>query len=631
MSVHVSGGDQGNPGLTFNGMLTDGLYLSTPGVEGQDGIGHAISASGKTTIGGTTLFFTPDAGMAYQAPLNDNDHVPASPLAGSFYFNTFSSTFQFYDGASWNSLLLFPETVINLGLIVFGENNLIADSLMPEQTYGLYTYKVFKLGDGTASAPSYGFDTGMDNPGMYLSGSGELCFSYNDLLRASFGDGSSKGIETFNCDVTCEEVLTLNGTSRIFASDGAAGNPSYTNSSRKSGFFYTAGGLTLCGSVAGARVFQVSSVIWFDTDLALVNEFEGSADFSGSTSSGQFLVNMPSSGYAAVHHSGHNTTGFYFDIDGFGNIHSGIICGGVLALSIWNYGDSRVGMDQVVVGDSTSKYLRFRNDIVLASGGSTSEPFITFGESDIGISYIQVGSDKYFNFNVDNSVVLNFYFYCASIGVLYVGYEAVLDEPAVYTLSSLAINTLSSDGSMEVGASQGMFFSGISPGTISYDLKLDDPGTELFMPVSSIKHKYNITDIAVDYKSIFNLTPVSFTYTNGGRRSFGFIAEDAEAFAPWAMFYDKEGKADSFNYTNMIATVIPLVQDFIRRGDELFRRFIFTPGAEPFDPSRAIVSLAELKKNKEYRDDEITKLYIKNEDLKKRVAAVKSILVGQGR
>lgn len=614
MAVHVSGGAAGNPGFTFRGYPTDGLYLATSGVEGQDGVGHAVSGEGKAAVGGTTLFFTPNAGMAYQAPLNDNDHVPGSPAVGKFYFNTSSLSFRFYKGSEWVSLPLVETGLIcNYNLTVFADNNLIGYPVnMTASSDNIFTVRKIKLADGSESAPSLSFNAteGFSSTGMYLADS-KLCFSYYGSRRLYFGTDIA-----FETTATkCESTFSLSGTSRIFAPDGTVSSPSYINSS-VNGFFLDAG--NLCGSISGNRKFCLTSA-----DFTIDTDFEVTGTFSNSSSAAEaFVVNFPSTGYAAVHANGDNDTGIYFDSGG----ELGILCGGFKALKITS-SPSAVEMDEMTI----SGYLKFGSSVELQTEGSSSSPTLVFGSSTTGICHYKNISDYLtMRFVAEGADVMNLFYELAVPGFATFSNEnansgaADAHDLEVTSVKHYAI------GKASYIQGTGIYATGVGAGTISNYLGIDSYG-RVYRYYSSEKYKENIMDIDVDYKSIFNLIPVSFTYIRNGQRSFGFIAEDAESFVPWAISYDKEGKVGSFSYKNMIAAVISNVQDFVRRGDVISKKFVFTPGAEPFDPSRAIISLSELKEGRESLDNEIDRLYSRNAALKQRIAAVKALLVAQGR
>lgn len=612
MSVLVSGGSSSNPGFTFNGGLTDGLYRSTPGGDDQDGIGHAISSNGKVVVGGSTLYFTANAGMAYQAPLNDDDHVPVSPAAGDLYFNTSSKVFKVYDGSGWNSLLLVdsPSYGNGYGFVVFGENSFIYDP-MNGSDETLDTDRIVKLVNGNSSSPAYSFEASSNSGMFYNPGDPSFGFSLGGLSVMSI---SASLIYISYSEFYCSETFELNGTSQLFLSDGTAANPSYQLAAGI-GFFHD-GDNGVCGSIGSARAFKISSYgSIFDTDFHV----SGYAFEVRPGAAPPVVLDIPGEGYAAVHADGDSNTGIYFDADS----GLGIICGGSKVLEI--VADGTVKADELTIGNSSSKYLSLTGSVdmsFLDDPPSSPDPAIYFGgATGVGISVWDYDEDDYV-LTFSHSTAED---YCVGLveGALSTGISGTISWYA----NSLSINTVVADNGLVLSA---IYFPSLSSGTISSYLTLYS-GNVLVYESSSIRYKCNVRNLDIDVKSIFNLTPVSFTYTKSSRRSFGFIAEDAEAFAPWAIARDKEGRIDSFKYKTMIVPVIFAVQDFIRRGDELSRRLVFTPGAEPFDPSRAVVSLLELKKSRESSDSKIVRLHARNKHLRERIGALKSLLVSQGR
>lgn len=619
MSALVSGGSLSNPGFTFKGALTDGLFLEVAGeVYPQDGIGHTISSGRKVTVGGTTLAFEPNAGMAYQAPLNDDDHIPGSPAAGDLYFNTTSKSFKLYDGSGWNSTPLVDLAKgARFGVAVFGENGLIYDPMVGDSGT-LNTERAVKLVNGSASNPAYSFDSGISTGMYYASGDQSLCFSFNGQRVLAFLIDS---ILTENAELHCTGTFQLNGDSRLLLSQGDYNSPSYQLDAGIG--FYHDGNYGVCGCVLGSRAFRFSSLgTIFDKDFYVIDETFSVTDLT----SPPCMVNTPAAGSAAVHAQGDSDTGVYFYS---GDSDLGIICGGSKALEIG--ADGTVKMDELTIGDSSDKSLQFTGSILAISSHGQGSPVVEvyFGtDTEMGVSewvYNNGYSDEHlvgFSRSVATEISMGF-----RDSMLFSNY---VDASGVtWCANSVTIADVRCSGPLTIGI---VFFPSIASGTISSYLSIDtDDNDRLVYETSSIRCKSNVRNIDIDVKSIFNLTPVSFTYTKSSRRSFGFIAEDAEAFAPWAIACDKEGRIDSFKYQTMTAPVIFAVQDFIRRGDELSRRFVFTPGAEPFDPSRAVVSLLELKENRESSDNKIARLHARNKNLRERIGAIKSLLVSQGR
>ena len=86
--------------------------------------------------------------------------------------------------------------------------------------------------------------------------------------------------------------------------------------------------------------------------------------------------------------------------------------------------------------------------------------------------------------------------------------------------------------------------------TVIYD------GANILKSSSSRRYKENIKDITLDTSAIYKLRPVSFTWKDGGKQDFGYIAEEVYEHVPHVVFKNSAGQIEAVNYRCLTVPII---------------------------------------------------------------------------
>ena len=88
--------------------------------------------------------------------------------------------------------------------------------------------------------------------------------------------------------------------------------------------------------------------------------------------------------------------------------------------------------------------------------------------------------------------------------------------------------------------------------------------TTTLIETSTKESKTNIRPLVPPHLvKLIQLTPVYFTYKDGGDESIGFIAEEMLKIYPEFVSYNSDGKITGINYTKLTAVLVQGVKELV--------------------------------------------------------------------
>jgi hypothetical protein len=93
--------------------------------------------------------------------------------------------------------------------------------------------------------------------------------------------------------------------------------------------------------------------------------------------------------------------------------------------------------------------------------------------------------------------------------------------------------------------------------------------TNLLVETSARKYKECILPLSTQLENIKALSPVQFTWKDGGREDYGFIAEDVEKVFPKLVSYEEDGEISGVQYSKITSVLVKALQEQQAQIEEL--------------------------------------------------------------
>lgn len=138
--------------------------------------------------------------------------------------------------------------------------------------------------------------------------------------------------------------------------------------------------------------------------------------------------------------------------------------------------------------------------------------------------------------------------------------SVITDDVATNASRYLLFDDVTSGNAMTVGTSSTKLYFNPNTGTMN---------CTSFNSLSDRRLKDNIQPLTVGLKGIENINPVSYTWKDNGRVSWGVIAQELEEFYPHMISKHTETGIKSVDYTQMIPMLIQAVKELSAEVEEL--------------------------------------------------------------
>jgi len=598
----VNPGTAAAPAFAFKEQPGTGFYLAEEGK-----IGFSVNGEAKMFMTGTTRSFVADAGYAIDLPLNDDDHMPETPVPGMLYYRTLGGIVRIHDGTSWRQVVAIPdgasatENSIARFSTTLTQLACIKDSSLKEDGTAVTTtdLPIVVAYIPTPGIPVLSFSSN-ENTGLYYDDG--TVIKVNSVIAAILGTAVDSSFKFFlNWSISggsgYEGDLILDNDLSLQGGDGIYPPLSFTSDTTIGFRSPVEGEIDLIrDSSSMLTVSDQSPGVHIQADLTLSPD-------SGSTYkdlycdvcyAGRGTASAP--GLALVLFEDVGLRGY----DGDVWFMAGSEISNVWAESdppLWHIGEVGVyildlTMDNAFIDlsliDSVAPILYFSEEETWRISGGSNGLKIEAGE---GITSFEFKTD----------------------GTLFVGSPTAAGGGMyMFCSGAVQINDLSLEGS-------GSSFNGMRSGS-GYLVGLDSSQYAVY-DTSSIRYKRDLSPISCSYclSAINKLRPVSFSFINSVTRNIGFIAEEVFSIFPEVVLLGKDNLPSSIDYGRLAVLPILALNGIKTRLDQFDSSFVLNPAGVPFDTLTHTADLREFK-------EAVEKSRLSVEDLKREFALLSAEL-----
>ncbi|MFA6609091.1 MAG: FG-GAP-like repeat-containing protein [Candidatus Paceibacterota bacterium] len=137
---------------------------------------------------------------------------------------------------------------------------------------------------------------------------------------------------------------------------------------------------------------------------------------------------------------------------------------------------------------------------------------------------------------------------------------------------NLKSQILKYEKSITINEAGAISMANLSSGSAATAINID-ANNEIFRVTSSRRYKQDIADLEINSNLIYNLRPVSFTWTDdtisAGQRDFGLIAEETAEVLPQLVNYNAQGQPESVKYSMLSIFLLNETQKIAREINQL--------------------------------------------------------------